>query len=730
MNSKIEGAEARPCWFVGASYGGTDDQTDRFMRESIWDQGEQDKYTDMVKSIRVGDRIAIKAAYTKKDNLPFDNRYRSSVSVMKIKAIGTVRENCGDGRTLKVEWKRVNYPQEWFFYTYRRTIWKVSLGHSWKADALIDYAFEGKQQDIDRFRNDPSYKDRFGDVNEGEPKFEWTRFYEQIADKLLEFKDRRGELVNGIHDISSRVQGLKGLQDKFSDGTSGPLKDICPFTAIGIFNRKNRDSNRWKIASELANFLDVSEPAPELFEGIPHLDNRNWWFFAFDNRRESNDIDSLWNLFEKAISFAEVESDEAREEFVSAFNDAVKVKQVGGWKLTMGLYWLRPWIFPTLDGPSRKYMKNKLDMEIGSNGLIGRCDANDYLIVRDNLSKKFQDDDFPVHSFPGLAIAARRDGNADSTAIDSDSEDSNTNVISEPKAIDPYSLDNVVSDGCFVDREKLEMIFERLKTKKNLILQGPPGTGKTWLARRLAYALIGERDDRKVRSVQFHPNLSYEDFIRGYRPMGEGKLSLVDGPFLEVINTARSDSQGKHAIVIEEINRGNPAQIFGEMLTLLEASKRKSEEALELCHRRSDGERVFIPKNMYVIGTMNIADRSLALVDLALRRRFAFISLEPTLGDPWKNWMQGNFSIDAEILKEIEQRINALNSRISGEPSLGPQFQVGHSYVTPPSGPMNKDAEEWFRQVVETEIGPLLDEYWFDNLAQSEAAKNDLLKGF
>ena len=396
----------------------------------------------------------------------------------------------------------------------------------------------------------------------------------------------------------------------------------------------------------------------------------------------------------------------------------------------MGLYWIRPWIFPTLDEPSREYMKNKLGMEIGSNGPVGRCDANDYLTVRDTLNDKFQDDDFPVHSFPGLALAAMRGGNANSTAIDLGSEDSNTNVISESEAMDPYSLDNIVSDGCFVGRENLEMIFERLKTKKNLILQGPPGTGKTWLARRLAYALMGQRDDRKVRSVQFHPNLSYEDFIRGYRPMGEGKLSLVDGPFLEVINAATSDSQGKHAIVIEEINRGNPAQIFGEMLTLLEASKRKSEEALELCYRRSDGERVFIPKNMYVIGTMNIADRSLALVDLALRRRFAFISLEPTLGDPWKNWMQDNFSIDAEILKEIEQRINALNSCISGEPSLGPQFQVGHSYVTPPSGTMIEDAEEWFRQVVETEIGPLLDEYWFDNLAQSDAAKNDLLKGF
>ncbi len=293
-----------------------------------------------------------------------------------------------------------------------------------------------------------------------------------------------------------------------------------------------------------------------------------------------------------------------------------------------------------------------------------------------------------------------------------------------------YSIENILSDGCFIAREHIEKILERLRTKKNLILQGPPGTGKTWLAKRLAFALIGQRDENKVRAVQFHPNLSYEDFIRGWRPVGDGKLSMVDGPFMEMINAAGKDPASKHVVVIEEINRGNPAQILGEMLTLLEVDKRTPNEALELSYRRSNEERVFIPGNLYVIGTMNIADRSLALVDLALRRRFAFIDLEPTLGTPWQTWVHAKCGMDLETLNEIEKRILSLNNDISSDSALGPQFRIGHSYVTPPFGIPIPDGREWFRQVVATEIGPLLDEYWFDSLEKSRKARERLLDGF
>ena len=732
MNARRERAGARACWFVGASYGPTDDQTPGFLEQGIWENGYEDRYLDAVKSIQVGDRIAIKASYTRKHELPFDNRGQA-VSVMAVKAIGTVKENLGDGRMLKVDWKPFDPPREWYFYTNRRTVWRVLPG-DWNTDALIGFAFEETAQDIDRFRNAPNWHERFGDTDR---RFNWTRFYEAVADKLLAFRDRREELVSGIHAIASRIDGLSNLGDRFADGSSGPLQDICPFTAMGIFNRGNTVANRKAIASELAGLLGVSEPVPDSFEGIPILNNQKSWFFGFDNRRQPDDIETLWEAFAQAVAFAEDDDADGRSAFVSAYDNATQRFGVG-WNLTMGLYWIRPWNFPTLDGQSQRYIGKKLNIEIGMNGPKGRCNASDYLAVLDTLEARFQEDAYPVHSFPELSLVAwlfKDSGTSahpdatDPDALDDDADETpEAEVTAAP--IEPYSVDDIVTDGCFVARERLEQILERLRTKKNLILQGPPGTGKTWLAKRLAFALMGQRDDGKVRAVQFHPNLSYEDFVRGWRPAGGGKLTLVDGPFVEMMKAAAKDPTSRHVVVIEEINRGNPAQILGEMLTLLEVDKRTPNEALELSYKRSDGERVFIPANLYVIGTMNIADRSLALVDLALRRRFAFIDLEPTLGQPWRDWVQAQCRIDSDILVEIEKRLNVLNSGIAADAGLGPQFRVGHSYVTPPFGVPIADAREWFRQVVDTEIGPLLDEYWFDALEKSRKAKEGLLEGF
>ena len=310
-----------------------------------------------------------------------------------------------------------------------------------------------------------------------------------------------------------------------------------------------------------------------------------------------------------------------------------------------------------------------------------------------------------------------------------DSEEQNEGEIHPANT---YSITNVLDEGCFLERQEIERLLERLRIRKNLILQGPPGTGKTWLAKRLAFALVGERDESKVRAVQFHPNLSYEDFVRGWRPVGDGKLALADGVFMETLRAASADSSAKFVVVIEEINRGNPAQIFGEMLTLLEADKRSPRDAVELCYPDPDGTRrpVYMSENVYVIGTMNIADRSLALVDLALRRRFAFVTLEPSLGETWSNWVVRECGIDPELVDELRRRIGTLNDRIAADDRLGSQFQVGHSYVTPTYRLESGATRDWFRQVVETEIGPLLEEYWFDSPAEAREAVQQLLEGW
>ncbi|MCY4303689.1 MAG: AAA family ATPase [Aestuariivita sp.] len=293
-----------------------------------------------------------------------------------------------------------------------------------------------------------------------------------------------------------------------------------------------------------------------------------------------------------------------------------------------------------------------------------------------------------------------------------------------------YGVPDIVSDGCFLPEEDIREALEHLKRKKNLILQGPPGTGKTWLSKRIGYAKIGTCDrhiiNNRMRVIQFHPSLSYEDFVRGWRPDGNGQLKLIDGVFLEAVNAAHSEPDLPFVVIIEEINRGNPAQNFGEMLTLLENDKRREEEAIELAYQSHVDERVFIPDNLYVIGTMNIADRSLALVDLALRRRFAFVTLKTMLNERWRTWCREEAGLDDDSISNICQAMTELNNEIARDSSLGPQFRIGHSYVTPAKDEKIGDPQAWFRRIVLTEITPLLEEYWYDNPDSASTASKRL----
>jgi 5-methylcytosine-specific restriction protein B len=201
---------------------------------------------------------------------------------------------------------------------------------------------------------------------------------------------------------------------------------------------------------------------------------------------------------------------------------------------------------------------------------------------------------------------------------------------------------------------------------------------------------------------------------------------------METIKAASRDPGSRYVVVIEEINRGNPAQIFGELVTLLEAGKRTPNEALELCYPDPDGKRrpVHIPENLYVIGTMNVADRSLAMVDLALRRRFAFVDLEPRLGTAWREWVVNECSVDPTLVTNIEHRIEELNEAITLDARLGKQFRIGHSFVTPAHPLEQGETRNWFQQIVETEIGPLLEEYWFDAPAEAHKARERLVQGW
>ena len=277
--------------------------------------------------------------------------------------------------------------------------------------------------------------------------------------------------------------------------------------------------------------------------------------------------------------------------------------------------------------------------------------------------------------------------------------------------------------GLFMTAAKHDEIIARLKRKKALILQGPPGVGKTFVARRLAFAMMGMKDVRRVAMVQFHPSYGYEDFIQGFRPTRTG-LERRDGVFYQFVRLARNDPDRDWFFIIDEINRGNLAKIFGELLMLIEADKRGPEHAIPLTYSESPDETFYLPANLHFIGTMNTADRSLAMVDYALRRRFAFETLDPALDSPaFATWLKERKASDA-LIARIRAKIGSLNEVITNERDLGSRFRIGHSFFCPPDG--HTPDEAWYREVIAGEIQPLLEEY-FDSPDRVEKLVAELL---
>lgn len=277
----------------------------------------------------------------------------------------------------------------------------------------------------------------------------------------------------------------------------------------------------------------------------------------------------------------------------------------------------------------------------------------------------------------------------------------------------------------FLNDYEVESIKRSIETKKNIILQGPPGTGKTYIAKRLAYALMEEEAKDRVEVVQFHQSYSYEDFIQGFRPKEGGGFERRDGVFFRFCDKARRDPGRDYFFLIDEINRGNLSKIFGELMMLIEADKRGESNHVQLTYSK-EGEHFSIPENVHIIGTMNTADRSLAMVDYALRRRFAFFYMPPQFNDKFEAYLQEEHSISASMVKRIVAKVTALNGTIKGDDNLGDGFEIGHSYFCT-DVPKGSDEETWYAHIVDHEIGPQLMEYWFDDKPKAQA-QIDLLK--
>lgn len=288
-----------------------------------------------------------------------------------------------------------------------------------------------------------------------------------------------------------------------------------------------------------------------------------------------------------------------------------------------------------------------------------------------------------------------------------------------------FGLDQAIED-LFLERSELENMLEIWRAKKNLILQGAPGVGKSFIARRLAHCLMRSKDNTRVRIVQFHQSYSYEDFIRGYRPSDGTGFALQDGIFFEFCQRAAQDPDRPYVLVIDEINRGNLSKILGELMLLIEHDKRGPEWSMRLAYMHEGEPDFFVPKNLYLLGMMNTADRSLSLVDYALRRRFSFVSMEPKFAAPKFRAHISAKGVPDVLADRIVQRMEELNQEIgSDRVNLGPGFRIGHSFFCPAETPV--DPESWYERVVRTEIFPLLEEYWFDDPVKADQWRERLL---
>lgn len=310
--------------------------------------------------------------------------------------------------------------------------------------------------------------------------------------------------------------------------------------------------------------------------------------------------------------------------------------------------------------------------------------------LRDELSEALDTIDL---SRVQLYAAAATDGDEKSTMA----------PVSQTR-LDMYTKEDFLQE-VYMPEHRYEQVVRLLERKKNIILQGAPGVGKTFAAKRLAYSMMGECDDSRVAMVQFHQNYSYEDFVMGYKPTGDGGFELQHGIFYRFCQQASADPERNYFFIVDEINRGNVSKIFGELLMLIEEGYRGV--AMPLAY---GGEQFQVPENLYIIGMMNTADRSLAIIDYALRRRFGFVYMEPAFDtEKFATYQRGlhNTTFDRFIAA-----IRQLNAAISQDDSLGKGFCMGHSHVCGRRAETCTD--EWMRSVAEFDIIPTLDEYWFD----------------
>lgn len=691
--------------------------------------------------------------------------------------------------------------------------------------------------------------------------FDWIKFYTEFAIKLIPFDKDRILLLIKLKKVLDEAKVNFPIME--NDHTE--LRDICPFTVFSIFNRGITNENRRKICAGLKSEFQIEAPVPESFDGIPVLDNRKSWFFAYKDKRRVDDIDNLWNLFARAIEYDD--NHKRKGDFIEAFNRVLLQSGIK-WNITMGLYWIAPFSFLNLDSVNQNFIVNNSEIvnNIEVDGLFKKMiNGNEYLQLIESCEDYFKKENSKYCSFPELSLAAWKYSqnkvnkcwlvgaswdrvnktdefieneiwqngyddkyldevkhvkvgdkivikttytmknnlpfeynNKTASVMDivaigtvtknlkdgKNLEVNWNNKLDEPKKwffgswrdtiqeikrekswkeadlldfifegkeqdynkflndktdeaselsdkieqevveldkniINPYTKQNFLNE-VFMKETDYDKLVALLKHKKNIILQGAPGVGKTFTAKRLAYSLIGTEDDSRIEMVQFHQNYSYEDFVMGYRPTETG-FELRNGVFYDFCEKARSDIENDYYFIIDEINRGNLSAVFGELLMLVEGDYR--DKPVRLVYKKD--KWFSVPHNVYIIGMMNTADRSIAMIDYALRRRFSFFTMKP--GFDSEGFVNLQNKVNHLAFNTVINEIKILNNEIAEDDSLGEGFCIGHSYfVYDEKNPPVCGIEMWLKNVIEYDICPMLDEYWFDDKQKSEYWQNEL----
>ncbi len=685
-------------------------------------------------------------------------------------------------------------------------------------------------------------------------KIEWTDFYLELADKLIEYKEDRSSLINKIQNIFKELNMDLPSLERNDDGNIIIPYDMDPFTVFALFNKQISAEKRINIIKQFKYEFLISAEAPNTFHGIAVVNNMAATFYYFNKDRDEHDIDNLWNLFEIALDY----SDDNKLNFIENYDKVITQKGIR-WNITMGLNWIRPFDFINLDSNNRTllsheeifskefrdeikslrsppsgeeylkicrycndminktgkyeclpalshsaYINNLKNNEESSDDGIGDGDVKNirYWLISPGTSAKFWDEFYEngemgigfdgtgdlnqynskkelkikfqemyddnsshrnnvhacwqfVHDIQIGDVVFAKNGmteiigkgivegdyeydtnkpyhkirkvkwtdkgnwkskdklpmktltditnytefvkNIKELFIDEEDSEDEILEIEYPE----YSLDKFLEE-VYISEDDYNILFNLLINKKNLIVEGAPGVGKTYMAKRLAYSIMGEKNTERVMMVQFHQSYSYEDFVMGFRPVKDG-FELKHGSFYQFCKKAEVDDENDYFFIIDEINRGNLSKIFGELFMLIENDKRGEKNKIQLLY--SD-ESFFIPKNVFIIGLMNTADRSLAMLDYALRRRFAFFDLKPAFSSD--GFITYQNELDDERFDNLVLAIKELNEEIKNDESLGEGFRIGHSYLC-----NLKDCDN-LEFIVEYELIPLLKEYWFD----------------